>query len=178
MRETSWPPRPPPVPAVILYRAYPVMGNPPQWVCLCMLSYIWLFVNPWTVAHQALLSMGFPRQEYWSGLPFPSPVHESEKWKWSRSVVSDSQRPHGLQPNRLLRPWDFPSKSTGVGCHFLLPPSLTLPYPRGSSLPRDQTFGSCIGRWILYHWATGKQPLHPQPHKPLDLVKKQIVIPL
>ena len=29
--------------------------------------------TPWTVAHQALLSMGFPRQEYWSGLPFPSP---------------------------------------------------------------------------------------------------------
>ena len=34
------------------------------------------------------------------------------KWKWSRSVVSDSLRPHGLQPTRLLRPWDFPGKST------------------------------------------------------------------
>ena len=32
-----------------------------------------LFVTPWTVAHQTLLSMGFSRQEYWSGLPFPSP---------------------------------------------------------------------------------------------------------
>ena len=32
-----------------------------------------LFVTPWTVAHQAPLSMGFSRQEYWSGLPFPSP---------------------------------------------------------------------------------------------------------
>ena len=31
------------------------------------------FVSPWTVAHQAPLSMGIPRQEYWSGLPFPSP---------------------------------------------------------------------------------------------------------
>ena len=38
-------------------------------------------------------------------------------WKWSRSVMSDSQRPHGLQPTRLLHPWDFPGKSTGVGCH-------------------------------------------------------------
>ena len=38
-------------------------------------------------------SLGFSRQEYWSGLPFPSPVHESEKWKWSRSVVSDSSDP-------------------------------------------------------------------------------------
>ena len=49
-------------------------------------------------------------------LPFPSPMHESEKWKWSRSVVSNSSRPHGLQPTRLFRPWDFPGKSTGVGC--------------------------------------------------------------
>ena len=32
-----------------------------------------LFTTPWTVAHQALLSMGFPKQEYCSGLPFPSP---------------------------------------------------------------------------------------------------------
>ena len=65
-------------------------------------------------------SLGFSRQEDWSGLPFPSPMHKSEKWKWSRSVVSDSSWPHGLQPTRLLRPWDFPSKSTGVGCHCLL----------------------------------------------------------
>ena len=34
---------------------------------------VWLFVTPWTVAHQAPLSMEFSRQEYWSGLPFPSP---------------------------------------------------------------------------------------------------------
>ena len=47
-------------------------------------------------------------------------MHESEEWKLSHSVVSDSQRPHGLQPTRLLRPWDFPRKSTGVGCHCLL----------------------------------------------------------
>ena len=35
------------------------------------------------------LSLGFSRQEHWSGLPFPSPMHESEKWKWSCSVLSD-----------------------------------------------------------------------------------------
>ena len=54
------------------------------------------------------------------GLPFPSPMHESKKWKWSCSVISDPQWPHGLQPTRLLHPWDFPGKSTGVGCHCLL----------------------------------------------------------
>ena len=39
---------------------------------------------------------------------------------WSHSIVSDSLQPHGLQPTRLLHPWDFPGKNTGVGCHFLL----------------------------------------------------------
>ena len=37
------------------------------------LSHVRLFATPWTVAYQASLSMGFSRQEYWSGLPFPSP---------------------------------------------------------------------------------------------------------
>ena len=37
------------------------------------LSCVWLFASPWTVAYHASLSMGFSRQEYWSGLPFPSP---------------------------------------------------------------------------------------------------------
>ena len=37
------------------------------------LSRVQLFETPWTVTYQALLSMGFSRQEYWSGLPFPSP---------------------------------------------------------------------------------------------------------
>ena len=42
-------------------------------------------------------------------------MHESKKSKWSRSAVSNSLRPYGLQPTRLLPPWDFPGKSTGVG---------------------------------------------------------------
>ena len=46
------------------------------YMCLCAqsLSNFWLFVTPRTVAYQAPLSMGFSRQEYWSGSPFPSPV--------------------------------------------------------------------------------------------------------
>ena len=85
---------------------------------LSRFSCVQLCVTPQTGAHQAPLSLGFSRQ----GLPFPSPMHESEKWKWSHSVVSDSLWPHGLQPTRLLSPWDFPGKSTGVGCHCLLHP--------------------------------------------------------
>ena len=62
---------------------------------------------------------------------FPMVMYGCESWtvkkavrwgkvRWSRSVVSDSLWPHGLQPTRLLRPWDSPGKNTGVGCHFLL----------------------------------------------------------
>ena len=56
---------------------------------LSSFSHVLLCATPWTAAHQAPRSLGFSRQEHWSGLPFPSPMHESEKWKWSRSVVSD-----------------------------------------------------------------------------------------
>ena len=43
-------------------------------MCVCeSLSRVQLFATPWTIAHQAPLSMGFSRQEYWSGLPFPPP---------------------------------------------------------------------------------------------------------
>ena len=43
-------------------------------ICMCVLSHVQLFVTPWTVAHWAPLYMGLSRQEYWSGLSFPSPV--------------------------------------------------------------------------------------------------------
>ena len=57
---------------------------------LSRFSHVRLCATPETAAHQAPPSLGFSRQEYWSGLPFPSLMHESEKWKWSHSVVSDS----------------------------------------------------------------------------------------
>ena len=78
-----------------LQHARPPCPSPTPWVfplllLLSRLSCVQLCVTPWTVAYQASPSMGFSRQEHWSGLPFPSPMHESGKWKWSRSVVSDS----------------------------------------------------------------------------------------
>ena len=60
---------------------------------LSRFSHVRLCAAPETAAHQATPSLGLHRQEHWSGLPFPSPVHESEKWKRSRSVVSDSSDP-------------------------------------------------------------------------------------
>ena len=60
-------------------------GEFEQWeVSVKLLSSVRLFVTPWTIAHQAPPSMEFSRQEYWSGLPFPSPgdlsYPRSEPW--------------------------------------------------------------------------------------------------
>ena len=63
-------------------------------------------------------------------------------WNWSRSVVSDSLQPHGVLPIRLLQPWDFTCKSTGVDCHFLL---------QGISLTRGLNPGLLHCRKTLYH---------------------------
>ena len=90
----------------------------------------------------------------------------------SHSVVSNFLQPHGLQPARLLCPWDCPSKKVGVGCHFLL---------HGSSWPRDQTHISCIScisKCILYHcatWEAYKLTLRVYFHSlTLLLVRKQV----
>ena len=62
------------------------------------------------------------------------------------AALSNSLRPHGLLPTRLLCPRDSPGKNIGLGCHFLL---------QGSSQSRGRTHISCIsciGRWILDCW--------------------------
>ena len=76
-------------------------------------SCVWLCATPWTAAYQAPLSMGFAREEYWSGLPLPSPMHE--KMKSESEVVQscltlcdpiDSSLPgssvHGIFQGRVL----------------------------------------------------------------------------
>ena len=124
-------------------------------------------------AHQVPPSLGFSRQEHWSGLPFLSPMHEGEKRKGSRSVVSNSQRPHGLQPARLCSPWDSPGKNTGVGCHFLLEcmrvksesevtqscPTLSDPMdcsPPGAALQSWRR--GCSPRWFLTGSSSSRVP--------------------
>ena len=75
----------------------------------------------------------------------------SIKKKWSRSAVSDSLRPHELGPTRILRPWDFPGKSTGVGCHFLLQGI----FPTQGSNP-----GLPHCRQMLYHLSHQGSPMY------------------
>ena len=116
---------------------------------LSRFSHVRPCATPQTAAHQAPPSQGLSRQEHWSGLPFPSPVQESEKWKWSRSVVSDSYRPHGLQPTRLLRPWDFPGRSTGVGCHCLLHTQADSAEQRAGS-PETSAAWLTVKGWVVH----------------------------
>ena len=59
-----------------------IVKHPDNGVLLLLLSrfsHVRLCATPWMAAHKAPLSLGFSRQEHWSGLPFPSPMHESEK---------------------------------------------------------------------------------------------------
>ena len=91
------------------------------------------------MGYQTPLSTGFYKQEYWSGLPFPSteyiPDSEIEPgssalhmcvctYIWFCCLVAELYptllQPHGLYPFRFFCSWDFPGKNIGVGCYFLL----------------------------------------------------------
>ena len=81
-------------------------------VCVCVqsLSCVWLFVTPWTVASQPPLSMEFPRQEYWSRLPFPLPGDLPNPGIEPKSHASPESQADSLP----LSEWGFlPGKSHG-----------------------------------------------------------------
>ena len=92
-----------PVPRILQARTLEwvaiAFSNAWKWkVKVKLLSRVQLLVTPWTAAYQAPPSMGFSRQEYWSGVPLTS-------------VVPDSLQPQRRQPIRLPRPWDSPGKN-------------------------------------------------------------------
>ena len=81
------------------------------------LSHVRLFVTPWTIAYQAPLSMGFSRQEYWSGLPFPSP--------------GDLPNP-GIKPRfPALQADSLPAEPPGTPSHLQGPPQISPSWPQG-----------------------------------------------
>jgi len=94
---------------------------------LSRFSHVQLCANPETATHQAPPSLGFSWQEHWSGLPFPSPMYESEKWKWSRSVCPTLRDPmdcsppgsfiHGIFQARVLE-WDGEKNGNSDRFHF------------------------------------------------------------
>ena len=102
----------------------------------------WLVLaNSLTVTSERLCSRATQLRPSW--IPGPQKLYMC-----ACSVVSDSLKPHRLQPARLLCPWDFSGKNTGVGCRFLL---------QGLFLTQGANWHLlCLlhCRWILYHWAT------------------------
>ena len=134
-----------------------------------VLTYVWLFVTPCTVAHQAPLPMGFPRQENWSGLPFPpsgiklespaSPALAGRLFtseppgKLVSSVVSDSMQSHEPQHARPPCPSPTPGAYSNScplcqWCHpttssYVIPFSSCLQsFPASGSLPMSWFFAS------------------------------------
>ena len=111
--------------------------------------------------HQAPPSLGFSRKECWSGLPLPSPMHESGKWKWSCSVVSDSLRPQTLQPTRFLCPWEFSDKSTGMSCHCLLQVILLLTWKFCNGSPISLIIKAMHLKWLTRPYTSYPPWLYP-----------------
>ena len=143
---------------------------------LSCFSHVQLFVTPWTVALQDPQSLGFSRQEYWSGLPCPPPRDLPNPWmepasfmsparagmffttsttrlcfssvQCSRSVMSDSLRPHGPQHTRP----PCPSPTPGVysnSCQLFgdaIQPSHPLPSPSLPTFNRSQHQG--LFKWV------------------------------
>ena len=126
------------------------------------LSRIRLFATPWTAAYRAPPSITFSRQEYWSGLPLPSPSSPAPQLKSVSSsalsllygptmymrvcmlicFVSNSLQSYGLLLARLLWLWDSPGRNSELRCHPLLQGIL----PTKGSNP-------CLS--CLLHWQAG-----------------------
>ena len=120
------------------------VAHAPQLLSLC--SRIWELplLSPRAATTEACKPQGlcFTARE---ATTVRSPCTATGEVKWSRSVMSDSLRPRGLQPTRFLHPWDFLGKNTGEGCHYLL---------QRSSRPRDWTQVSRIVGRRFTVWAT------------------------
>ena len=120
------------------------------------LSCVRLFVTSWTVAHQAPPSMEFSRQEYWRGLPFPSPgdlPHPGVEPGSPASWVQFSSVQSLSRVRLFATPWTVtPQAPLSMGLfQARILEWVAISISRGSSQPRDRTWVSCIDRRILYH---------------------------
>ena len=148
----------------ILNDIIPVLSPPPKkkkwvnaftisvWPCVWAqsLSLVRLFTTQWTIACQAPLSMGFPRQEYWSGWPFPSPEH-----------LPDPE----IEPvYPVLAGGFYTTEPPGK------PSSLALNFPKLSESPVSQQYGTHEGKFYsLLIWGQAWNSKHIQNQKHIFL---------
>ena len=141
-----------------MYTCAWVLCCPPETIATLVISYacmlsllsevkvkslgrVQLLATPWTAALQAPPSMGFSRQEYWSGVPLPSPqsLKSCPKICYLINCSSLGSSVHGIFQARILK-W------------------VAISFFRGYSWPKDWSCVFCIGRQIPYHWATWEAP--------------------
>ena len=106
--------------------------------------------------HWAEAESQLRRQYHFSAPPFHRQGNRPGEIKCmcvSCSVVSNSLQPHGAQSTRLLCPWDFPGKNTGVSCHFLL---------QGIFLTQGSNPGLRLCRQTLHHLSHQRSPSSQQ----------------
>ena len=101
-----------------------------------LLSRVWLLATPWTAAHQAPPPMGFSRQEYWRGVPLPSPLPKCIPCSWPKGAsVTKAASPAGLEGRE---------RSQGVRGGILAQPEVAC------FLPEDSCFSaSCFRHSLL-----------------------------
>ena len=117
------------------------------------LSRVQLLATSWTAAYQAPLFIGFPRQEYWSGVPLPSPSLSllpsfgptNARLTFKGGLLSSSSSYLTAPLYFLMNTYslDFPGKSTGVGCQCLL---------RNLRLERLNSQSHKILKWLISAW--------------------------
>ena len=111
----------------------------------CMLSREQIFVTPWTVAHQAPLSVGLPRQEYWSGLPFPPPGGVPDPRIKPSSPASPALRLYSLPLSHLR----IPDKGT-PSCLFLHRASFWTQNPSTKEEAGGNPGGPAVRTWHFH----------------------------
>ena len=153
------------------------------WLCVHSLSRVWLFAALWTVGRRAPLSVGSPRQEYWSGLPFPSPGRGVSSWPRDETPVSVSPAsaggfcattapwaaPWATHPSPRNRLCFTPTVSVAVKCA-----PQPQPQPHVSLFTR---MSFSLGQ-IVRNGIAGAKWLMGDPFPPCCQIASQLVLPI
>ena len=154
MRPRRWQPPGSPIPGILQARILEwvaiAFSNAQKWkVKVKSLSHVRLLATPWTAAYQAPPSMGFSKQEYWSGVPLPSPT---TMWEIAKELITDHSmiiwHLKQIGKVKMFDKWVPRELTTNLkNCRFEVSSSIILPNNNKPFLHRIMT---CDEKWILY----------------------------